>query len=531
MNAQKYSGHILLLGGGLMQEPAVKAARELNLHITLVDGNPNAMCVPLADAFYPVDLKDTDGLVTLAKKMKETDGIDGVFTAGTDFSASVAKVAQELSLPGHPYEAALNASNKTRMRQCFKNADVPSPEFFSVTKDNCKSFLTEPKTFPLVVKPVDNMGGRGCKLVYSLTELEEAINDAIKFSRTQTAIVEDYMNGREFSLDAIVYNGNITITGFADRHVFYPPYFIEMGHTMPTCATQKEKDDIIEVFKKGIKALGLTCGAAKGDMKLTKKGAMVGEIAARLSGGYMSGWTYPYASDVFLTKQLMRIAIGLAPDFSEYKKDFPSYSIECSRVSSERAYISIPGKAKNIYGIEKAKKVKSIMNVFERTQVGDTVVFPTNNVEKCGNIISKAKKRNKALQAAEKASGFITIRLNENNLETEKFLREPIDTSYPPSAYKITEKAFTEILQKSLPEFVYSTKIKIPSDLKKQLKYQKDYNGKTVDEALKQFHAFTKKQKPVKLNTKEFLQKFIRGGLQGILYYFDCESSKQNSQD
>ena len=92
---------------------------------------------------------------------------------------------------------------------------------------------------------------------------------------------------------------------------------------------------------------------------------MIGEIAARLSGGYMSGWTYPYASDVFLTKELMRLSVGLEPDFSEYKKTFPCYSIECKRTSSERAYISIPGQVKNIYGIEEAKKIKNVMKVLK----------------------------------------------------------------------------------------------------------------------------------------------------------------------
>ena len=46
--------------------------------------------------------------------------------------------------------------------------------------------------------------------------------------------MEEYMEGPEFSIDALVYDGTMTITGFADRHIFFPPYFIEMGHTMPT---------------------------------------------------------------------------------------------------------------------------------------------------------------------------------------------------------------------------------------------------------------------------------------------------------
>ena len=49
--------HILILGAGLMQRPAIQSARKLGLKVTVIDANPNAMCIPLADNFEPVDLK------------------------------------------------------------------------------------------------------------------------------------------------------------------------------------------------------------------------------------------------------------------------------------------------------------------------------------------------------------------------------------------------------------------------------------------------------------------------------------------
>ena len=130
----------------------------------------------------------------------------------------------------------------------------------------------------------------------------DAIKDSIKKSRSGRAILEEFMDGKEFSIDALVYKNELLITGFADRHIFYPPYFIEMGHTMPTDLLYPDFLDVVTEFAKGVKSLGLTCGAAKGDVKLTSKGVMIGEIAARLSGGYMSGWTFPYSSDINLTK-------------------------------------------------------------------------------------------------------------------------------------------------------------------------------------------------------------------------------------
>ena len=175
--------------------------------------------------------------------------------------------------------------------------------------------LTPAPHTPLVVKPCDNMGGRGCSRVESPGELDAAIADAAAFSRTGRAIVEEYMDGPEFSIDAIVYGGKVYECGFADRHIFYPPYFIEMGHTIPSAVDAETKNKLMACFEAGVHALGLTSGAAKGDIKLTSRGPMIGEIAARLSGGYMSGWTYPYSSGFEVTEAAIEIAMGLPPGF------------------------------------------------------------------------------------------------------------------------------------------------------------------------------------------------------------------------
>jgi hypothetical protein len=68
----------------------------------------------------------------------------------------------------------------------------------------------------------------------SSSELAAAWKDAVSHSRSGRAILEEYLDGPEFSLDAIVHSGTITIRGIADRHIHFEPYFIEMGHTMPT---------------------------------------------------------------------------------------------------------------------------------------------------------------------------------------------------------------------------------------------------------------------------------------------------------
>ena len=221
---------VLILGAGLMQKPAILSAKSNGYKTFVIDADKNAICVPLADEFCQIDLKAKDEILEYAKQLKQTQNLKAVFTAGTDFSASVSYVCENLNFNAHSYQAALNASVKNQMRTCFDNAKVPSPKFISVNQQDLQdnSFVQKCSeiAYPFVVKPVDNMGARGCRLVRNEKELFPALKIAVESSRTSVAIVEEYMEGREFSIDALVYNGTFTITGFAERHIYFPPYFM-----------------------------------------------------------------------------------------------------------------------------------------------------------------------------------------------------------------------------------------------------------------------------------------------------------------
>ncbi|HBG36087.1 MAG TPA: hypothetical protein DDW88_03335 [Treponema sp.] len=515
-----------------MQIPAIEAARELGLRVILSDGNPRAPAAHLADVFVSIDLKDSDALVDFALKQKQRDGLDAVFTAATDFSFAVAKIAEACALPGHSPESALNASDKIRMRSCFQKALVPSPAFLEVhERDFSQNFsqiqASLPIAYPLVVKPVDNMGSRGCRLVQNIEELYTAVEQALLYSKSKRAILEEYMDGDEFSIDALVYEGEVYITGFADRHIFYPPYFVEMGHTMPTASREKQ-EEIISVFKKGIKALGLSHGAAKGDIKYTKDGCKIGEIAARLSGGYMSGWTYPYASGISLTKLAIQLALGEKIPLQTMEKQFlPRLH------SAERAWISIPGRVKAIHGIEDAQGIENVKAVFPRAKVHDELVFPTNNVEKAGNILSQAKTRKDAIEAAESAVACLFLALEENNAETEAFLSEDFLTNFPPSAFAGLGEEAAAFLKKqknekpiSVLSFINAIEDFLPPFFQNRSVF--DWNYKTIEKSLDDLAFFIKNNirlEKCTIPAYDFWQAFLRGGSQGLLYILQKKGS------
>jgi biotin carboxylase len=529
--------NILILGAGLLQKPAVKAAKKFGYNTVVVDADPGAVCVPLADRFEHIDLKDKEGIFSFAQQLGKNGGLAAVFTAGTDFSASVSYAAEKLSLPCHPYESSLNASSKTRMRTCFMKAGVPSPSFFTVTKKEIENGavreLAAKLGFPCVVKPVDNMGARGCRMIRDDTETEEAAFDAVANSRTGNAVIEQYMEGPEYSIDALIYNGTMTITGFADRHIYYPPYFIETGHTMPTSVGSTKRSELIAAFALGAASLGLTCGAAKADIKYTKDGPMIGEIAARLSGGYMSGWTYPYASGCRLTGQAILIACGKAPVYLEQHRvplkfeppascsgrtaPFELYELTCSCTSAERAWISIPGVVRSLIGIDAAVSIPGIQDVFPRAHSGSHVTFPRNNVQKCGNVISKAALGADASAAAEKAVAGIVLRLETGCRETDMFLAGNAKDDFPPSAYSLSVD-FNKI-SGTIPMNARISDT-VPEELRTLLASgETDWNHRTFSMTCSLFDAVCPEHP--ELDAVTFWNAVIRGGIQGALYASD----------
>ena len=416
---------IIILGAGIMQLPALRIARDEGLWTIAFDGNPDALGKDLCDEFHVIDISDKEAVLEGARAV---DAVGGIFTAGTDFSASVAYTAEHLGLPGIDHATAMRATDKFVMREALASDGVAVPRYCLVTSnaDGDRDGESAPDvsgvealTPPLVIKPVDNMGARGVARVDEVSAAVEAVRSALPFSRTGRVIVEELIPGREYSLDAIIYRGHVRVCGVGDRHIRFPPYFVEVGHTIPTELSEKKRGILEEAFKRAIRSIGIDNGAAKGDIFLVERdsgsgpSAVVGEIAARLSGGYMSGWTYPYASGVESTRAAIRIAMGQTPDIPEHDGDG-----HCA----ERAVLSIDGQVRSFEGLDEAHKAEFVKNVFILREPGTRVRFPRNNVEKAGNVIAAAPSREEATSAAERAVAAIVPRLAPADTQTFCYL-------------------------------------------------------------------------------------------------------------
>lgn len=197
----------LVLAGGFPQIALINELKNRGIEVVLADYYAEPVAKKYADVFYQVSTLDVEGITQVAKKEK----VDFLITACTDQALlTVAKVSEELGLPCYiDYKTALNVTNKAYMKDVFTKNNIPTAHhvILNVLDESKISHLK----YPLIVKPVDCNSSKGVKKVLNYEELKQAFSKAVEYSRTDTAIIEEFMAGVEISVDIYVENGKVNV--------------------------------------------------------------------------------------------------------------------------------------------------------------------------------------------------------------------------------------------------------------------------------------------------------------------------------
>ena len=190
---------ILVLAGGFDQIALINELKNRNHDVILADCFPNPPAKKYAHKHYQVSTLDEDAIFNLAKK----ENVDLLTTACTDQALlTVAKVSEKLNLPCYiSYETALNVTNKEYMKKVFYDNSIPTSKYFIIRSINDLDNIFSQMSFPAVVKPCDCNSSKGVIKVKNTQDAYKAIEDALNLSRSSTAIIEEFKEGIELSVD------------------------------------------------------------------------------------------------------------------------------------------------------------------------------------------------------------------------------------------------------------------------------------------------------------------------------------------
>jgi biotin carboxylase len=397
------AGTLLLVAAGLLQVPAITIAKEMGLRVVATDRSPDAAAFPLVDEAVVLDTKDVEGHVALARSLAQRGDLVAVYTEGADVEVTVARAAEAVGLPGCNPRAAEICSNKSEFRRVSAEAGLPGPRFQEVQTLAEAQLALRDVGFPAIVKAVDNSASRGATKIEEEEALADALEEALHFSGTGTALIEQCLQGPEQSVETIVDQaGRQHRCNIVDRPFAFDPFPIELGHDNPTRLSDSEQEQLFELVEAHTRAVGIALGAAKADTMWTAQGPVVIEMTARLSGGFHSQYTSPLAHGTNDIKATLDLALGRDLDLADVTPRWSRFSV-CRSLFPE------PGAITEIDGIEEALELPGVEHVLFRMGVGEVIRPYRHCADRAGFVITCADDREQAEEAAAQAQQLIKV--------------------------------------------------------------------------------------------------------------------------
>ena len=314
---------LAVIGASYLQQPLVEKAKEMGLEVHCFAWEDGAVCKDIADHFYPISIIEKEEILCICQQI----GINGICTIASDVAApTVAYVAENMGLVGNSYESAVRANNKYLMRESFSKADVPCPKYMVATPDtlNTPTVLDGLREFqyPIIIKPSDRSGSLGVSKICTPAEYYPAIDQAMKVSFRHEAMIEEFIEGREISVEFISYQGHHYPLQITDKVTTGAPHFVELEHHQPSSLSKEMYETIYSITEKALNALGITNGASHSEYKITPKGRIaIMEIGARMGGDFIGSDLVRLSTGYDFLKGVIEVALGefVEPQIIDHK--------------------------------------------------------------------------------------------------------------------------------------------------------------------------------------------------------------------
>ena len=378
---------VLVFGVGELQISIITRAKAMGLFVVGIDPFEDAVAKDYCDAFEVVGGQDFEGTVAVAKKYN----VSAIVTAATDKPlVMMARVAKELKLPFYSKETAEWSTDKFQMKQRFLEGGVPCARGRLIHNSEEAQELN----FPLICKPRDNSGSRGVKLCRSLSELDSCIKEALVVSKLDTVLVEEFIEGREFSIESLHYNGKSEVIQFTEKKTTEFPYNVELAHKQPANFTDDQRNQICDIISKIASCMHFENCPSHTELKINERGIFVIETSPRLGGDYITSTLTPLSTGINLEDQLLHIALGEPVDTTTGRVD--KASAVCFFSLSE-------GKVKAIDSrINEVSKWPNVHSFHLKLKAGDTVNKITSSLNRYGQFIVTSDSREEVDSLVEK---------------------------------------------------------------------------------------------------------------------------------
>jgi biotin carboxylase len=358
-----------------------------------------------ADIALPVSTKDVPAAVEAARELSRRYPIAGVFTAGADVEITVAALAEALSLPGIPVEVARRCNDKLLMHRHLDSLGFTEKARYRVVRTAREAEeAARAAGFPCVVKPLDNCASRGVQRVEEASLLGDAYGLAVSFNgdRGGEVLVEECLEGTKHTVEMLAWKDRWHLLSIIDTHYISPRWPCETGLNTTTQPPDMQ-ERMFRFSEQVARLIGVGFNAHKVDVNIGRDGAIrMIELTARLSGGFHCQHASPIAFGSHDIRAALRLSVGDDLDPEDIRHRY-------ERGAAVRAVFPEPGRIVSVSGVEEARRMPGVAEIFVWRGSGETVGPYQNSADRPAFVIAGGETTREAVENAERARDRIRI--------------------------------------------------------------------------------------------------------------------------
>ncbi len=391
---------ILIFGAGINQLELIRETRLLGFKSIVIDPQTDPPGKREADFFYRVDGADYETTRTIAVDHK----VRGIVTGQMEKPLRLmARLATDLGLIFTSPGVTERCLDKWLMKDAFQSGSIPCARGVLIRSDEeIPASLPENMSFPVIIKPRDAFSSRGVYKCETPDEVMSHRKEAQSYASEGDILIEEFIEGKEYSVEAISFQGETTIVQFTEKFITPYPNTVETGHLQPADLTEEEKESISLVVKEAIKVLGIENSATHTEVMMTKAGPKIIETGARTGGDFIGSYLTRSSTGVSMDRAVVQVALGIKPDlrhkYSRYAMirypELPAGRI-VSEVRSTEDITSLPG----------------VVLACVSVRPGDKIMPLKHSGVRPACILAEAADKEKLLADIEKYSSILTERI------------------------------------------------------------------------------------------------------------------------
>lgn len=311
----------MLLGGIRYLLPVIKAAHEQGYYVITADYLPNNIAHQYSDEYVNVSIIDKEAVLKVAREKE----IDGIMSFGVDPGVvSASYVQEQMGLPSFgPFESVVILQNKDKFRTFLAENGFNVPWAFGFSSETDALESRNKFTYPLIVKPTDSAGSKGCTRVDCEEELVNAIQYAFNYTISGRIIIEEFLEKKGCSSDTDSYaqDGQLKFVSFSaqrfDVNAVNP--YAPSAYSWPSTFTKDEEEYLTGEIQRLITLLGMKTSVFNIEVRVaTNNKPYIMELTPR-GGGNRLCEMLRYATGVDMITAITRAIVGDEPETIEQK--------------------------------------------------------------------------------------------------------------------------------------------------------------------------------------------------------------------